>query len=101
LKTALGHEKLLDNQGWANFTKVDGKIYAYGFEVVPCEIEKDVLLLAPRKNLVLGYDLESDQTTFQVLDMSKVTGDNTFRVIALCNMAVGVVFPELCSISRP
>lgn len=101
LKTALGNQKIFDNQVWANFTKVDGKIYAYGFEVVPCEIEKDVLLLAPKKNLVLGYDLESDQTTFQILDMSKVTGDNTFRVIALCNMAVGVVYPELSVISRP
>lgn len=101
LKTALGNEKLFDNQVWANFTKVDGKIFAYGIEVVPCGIEKNVILMAPAKNLVLGYDLESDQTAFQILDMSKVTGDNSFRVIAMCNMAVGIVYPELICISTP
>lgn len=99
LKTALGNDKMVDNLVWSNFTKEGDKIYAYGFEVVPSRIEKDTILLAPAKNLILGYDLESDATTFQILDMSKVTGDNSFRVIALANMAVGVVFPELMVIS--
>ena len=101
LKTALGNDKIFDNQVWANFTKVDGKIFAYGIEVVPCGIEKNVILMAPAKNLVLGYDLESDQTSFQILDMSSVTGDNEFRTIALCNMAVGIVYPELAILSTP
>ena len=100
LKTALGNDKIFDNQVWANFTKVDGKIFAYGIEVVPCGIEKNVILMAPAKNLVLGYDLESDQTAFQILDMSSVTGDNQFRVIAMCNMAVGIAYPELAVISK-
>lgn len=101
LKTALGNEKIFDNYVWNNFTKEGDKIYAYGFEIVPSRIAKDVILLAPRKNLILGYDLESDQTAFQILDLSQVTGDNEFRVIALCNMAVGIVYPELMVISKP
>lgn len=101
LKTALGNEKIFDNYVWNNFTKEGDKIYAYGFEIVPSRIAKDVILLAPRKNLILGYDLESDQTSFQILDLSQVTGDNEFRVIALCNMAVGIVYPELMVISKP
>lgn len=101
LKTALGNEKIFNNYVWNNFTKEGEKVYAYGFEVVPSRIDADVILLAPKKNLVLGYDLESDQTTFQILDMSQVTGDNEFRVIALCNMAVGIVYPELMVISKP
>lgn len=101
LKTALGNEKIRDNYVWSNFTKEGEKVYAYGFEVVPCRIAKDTILLAPNKNLILGYDLESDQTSFQILDLSQVTGDNEFRVIAMCNMAVGVVYPELCCISKP
>lgn len=99
LKTALGNEKIFNNYVWNNFTKEGEKVYAYGFEIVPCGIAADTILLAPSKNLILGYDLESDATSFQILDMSKVTGDNTFRVIALCNMAVGVVYGELMSIS--
>ena len=101
LKTALGNEKIRDNYVWSNFTKEGEKVYAYGFEVVPCRIAKDTILLAPNKNLILGYDLESDQTAFQILDLSQVTGDNEFRVIAMCNMAVGVVYPELMIISKP
>lgn len=101
LKTALGNEKIRDNYVWSNFTKEGEKVYAYGFEVVPCRIAKDTILLAPSKNLVLGYDLESDQTSFQILDLSQVTGDNEFRVIAMCNMAVGIVYPELFVISKP
>lgn len=101
LKTALGNEKIRDNYVWSNFTKEGEKVYAYGFEVVPCRIAKDTILLAPSKNLVLGYDLESDQTSFQILDLSQVTGDNEFRVIAMCNMAVGIVYPELFVLSKP
>ena len=101
LKTALGNEKIFNNYVWNNFTKEGEKVYAYGFEVVPCRIAKDTILLAPNKNLILGYDLESDQTAFQILDLSQVTGDNEFRVIAMCNMAVGVVYPELMVISKP
>ena len=100
LKTALGNEKIFNNYVWNNFTKEGEKVYAFGFEVVPCRIEKDVILLAPNKNLILGYDLESDQTAFQILDLSQVTGDNEFRVIAMCNMAVGLVYPELMVISK-
>lgn len=101
LKTALGNEKIFNNYVWNNFTKEGEKVYAYGYEVVPCRIAKDTILLAPNKNLILGYDLESDQTAFQILDLSQVTGDNEFRVIAMCNMAVGVVYPELMVISKP
>ena len=101
LKTALGNEKIRDNYVWSNFTREGEKVYAYGFEVVPCRIAKDTILLAPNKNLILGYDLESDQTAFQILDLSQVTGDNEFRVIAMCNMAVGIVYPELMVISKP
>ena len=101
LKTALGNEKIRDNYVWSNFTKEGEKVYAYGFEVVPCRIAKDTILLAPNKNLILGYDLESDQTAFQILDLSQVTGDNEFRVIAMCNMAVGIVYPELFVLSKP
>lgn len=101
LKTALGNEKIFDNYVWNNFTKEGDKVYAYGFEIVPSRIAKDTILMAPRKNLILGYDLESDQTAFQILDLSQVTGDNEFRVIALCNMAVGLVYPQLFVISKP
>lgn len=101
IKTALANEKLADNLVWSNYAKEGDKVFAYGFEIVPCRIAKDAILLAPAKNLVLGFDLESDQTNFQILDLSSVTGDNEFRVIAMCNIAVGLVFDELMVLSTP
>lgn len=101
LKNALGNQKLFDNYVWNNWVKEGEKVYAFGFEVVPSRIAKDTILLAPVKNMILGYDLESDQTNYQILDMSQTTGDNSFRVIALCNIAVGVVYPDLFVISKP
>lgn len=101
LKTALGNEKIFDNYVWNNFSKEGDKIYVYGFEIVPCRIAKDTILLAPAKNLVLGYDLESSQTEYRIIDMRETTGDNAFRVIAMGNIAVGVVYPDLMVLSKP
>lgn len=101
VKTALGNAAISEHNVWNNWTKEGDKIFAFGIELVPSRIEKDVILMAPVKNLILGYDLESDATKFEILDMSRVTGDNSFRVIALCNMAVGLVYPELMVIAKP
>lgn len=101
LKTALGNEKYADNYVWNNFSRDGERIFVYGYEVVPCRIAKDTILLAPAKNLVLGYDLESSQTEYRIIDMRETTGDNAFRVIAMGNIAVGIVYDELFVISKP
>lgn len=101
LLTALGNKNVTNDLVFSNFAKEGNKVYAYGFEVVPCQIAKDVILAAPAKNLVLGFDVQSDATEFQLLDMSQVTGDNSFRVIAMTSLAVGIVFPELMVLSKP
>ena len=39
LMTALGNESPLTTAVWANFAKEGNKVFAYGYEVVPCRIE--------------------------------------------------------------
>lgn len=101
LKVALAKEAILGDQVWANFGKEGEKIYAYGFEIVPCMIAKDAILLAPAKNIVLGYDVADSEISYKMIDMRDATLDNTFRVGVITNIAVGYVYPELIVISKP
>lgn len=80
---------------FSNFGKENGKIYVYGFEVVPTMQPKNSIIFVPANNLVLGFDTMGSQTEYKLIDMRETTGDNMFRVIAITNIAVGVVAPEI------
>lgn len=84
----------LTNQVWSNFTKEGDKVYAYGFEIVPCAIAKGKMVAANPKNLVLGYDLENGETSYKMIDMRETTLDNSFRLSVITNIAVGVIYPQ-------
>ena len=101
LKVALAKEAILNTQVWANFGREGDKVYAYGFEVVPCMIAKNAMILAPAKNLVLGYDIADSEVSYKMIDMRQTTLDNTFRVGVITNIAIGYVYPELIVVSKP
>lgn len=101
LKVALSKEAILGDQVWANFGRDGEKIYAFGFEVVPCLIAKNAMVLAPAKNLVLGYDIADSEISYKMIDMRQTTLDNTFRVGVVTNIAIGYVYPELIVVSKP
>ena len=100
LKVALAKEAILGDQVWANFGRDGEKIYAFGFEVVPCLIAKNAMILAPAKNLVLGYDIADSEVSYKMIDMRQTTLDNTFRVGVITNIAIGYVYPELIVVSK-
>ena len=101
LNVALAKEAILNTQVWANFGREGDKIYAYGFEVVPCMIAKNNIVLSPAKNLVLGYDIADSGVSYKIIDMRQTTLDNTFRVGVITNIAIGYVYPELIVVSKP
>lgn len=101
LNVALANEAILNTQVWANFGREGNKIYAYGFEVVPCMIAKNAIVIAPAKNLVLGYDVADSEISYKIIDMRQTTLDNTFRVGVITNIAIGYVYPELIVVSKP
>lgn len=100
LMTALGNESPLTTAVWANFAKQGEKVFAFGYEVVPCRIEKNTILASHPMNLVLGYDVENGDIQYKIVDMRKSTLENMFRVGVITNIAVGVVYPELCVIAK-
>lgn len=100
LKTALGNESPLTTAVWANFSKEGDKVYAYGYEIVPCRIERNSILASHPMNLVLGYDVENGDIQYKIVDMRESTLENMFRVGVITNIAIGVVYPELCVIHK-
>ena len=100
LKTALGNESPLTTAVWANFSKEGDKVFAYGYEIVPCRIERNSILASHPMNLVLGYDAENGDIQYKIVDMRETTLENMFRVGVITNIAIGVVYPELCVLHK-
>ena len=97
LEVALGKETAgnLTVSIFKNYSKNGDTINVMGFDVVPTMQSRGTILMGPVKNLVLGFDTFDSHTEYRLIDMRETTGDNSFRVLALSNIAVGVVLPEL------
>ncbi len=80
---------------FSNYARENGRIYIMGYEVVPSMVGKNKIIFGPARNLVLGYDTFDSHLEYKLIDMRETTGDNMFRVIAISNIAVGVIMPEL------
>lgn len=83
------------NDRFSNYGRENGRIYIMGYEVVPTMQSKNFILFGPARNLVLGYDTFDSHLEYKLIDMRNTTGDNMFRVLAISNIAVGVIVPEL------
>lgn len=90
----------LTNQVWANFTREGDALYAFGYKVVPTEQSRNTVIVGPARNMVLGYDTFDSHTSYKLIDLRETTGDNAFRILALSNIAVGLVLGELFVYSR-
>lgn len=91
----------LTNQVFSNYARQDGRIFIMGYEVVPSMITKGKVIFGPARNLVLGFDTYSAHVEYKLIDMRETTGDNQFRVIALTNIGVGIIMPELFVLLEP
>ena len=80
---------------FSNYARENGRIYIMGFEVIPTVQSKNTIIVGPAKNLVLGYDTFDSHIEYKLIDMRETTGDNMFRVLAISNIAVGIIMPEL------
>lgn len=85
---------------FGNYSKANGHIYVMGFEVIPTMISKGKIIMGPVRNLILGFDTFDSHIEYKLIDMRDTTGDNMFRILAISNIAVGIVFPELFVISE-
>lgn len=83
------------NDRFANYGRENGRIFVMGYEIVPSMISKNKVVFGPARNLVLGYDTFDSHLEYKLIDMRETTGDNMFRVLAISNIAVGIIMPEL------
>lgn len=83
------------NDRFANYGRENGRIFVMGYEIVPSMIGKNKVVFGPARNLVLGYDTFDSHLEYKLIDMRETTGDNMFRVLAISNIAVGIIMPEL------
>lgn len=86
---------------FSNYAKEGDKVYVMGYEVAPTMQSKNTIIFGDPRNLVLAFDTFDSNLEWKLIDMRETTGDSMFRVIALSNIAVGVVFPEGFVISQP
>ena len=96
LKMALGNMCCPNNQSiFSNYAMgADGGVIIYGFNVIPTMQSRNTIIVGDPRNLVLGYDTFDSHLEYKLIDMRETTGDNAFRVLAISNIAVGIVFPE-------
>lgn len=91
----------LTNSEFKNYAIENGRLFVMGFEVIPTEQTPSTVIFGPAKNLVLGFDTMDSHVEYKFIDMRETTGDNTFRVIAISNIGVGVIYPALFTFSKP
>lgn len=101
LKIALGKICCANNPSFSNYALNGGNMEVFGFEIVPTMQTRGTVIFGPARNLVLGFDTYDSHLEYRILDMKEHTGDNQFRVIAISNIGVGVVNPDLFVYSRP
>jgi hypothetical protein len=83
------------NDRFANYGRENGRIFVMGYEIVPSMVSKNRVIFGPARNLVLGFDTYDSHLEYKLIDMRVSTGDNMFRVLAISNIAVGIIMPEL------
>lgn len=79
---------------FSNYAKEGERVFIFGFEVIPTMQSRNGIIFGDPRNLVLGFDTYDSHATWKLIDMRETTGDNMFRIIAITNIAVGIVFPE-------
>ena len=97
LEVALGKQCSCNTRDniFNNYARENGRIFVMGFEIVPTMQSRNTIIVGPARNLVLGYDTFDSHIEYKLIDLRETTGDNMFRVLAISNIAVGIIMPEL------
>ena len=85
---------------FGNYGRENGRIYIMGYEVVPTLQSRGTVIFGPAKNLVLGFDTFDSHLQYKLIYMMDTTLDDMYRVAAISNIAVAVVFPQLFVMSK-
>ena len=103
LKMALGKICCPNNESiFSNYAKgPNGGVIIFGFEVISTMQSRNTIIFGDPRNLVLGFDTFDSHLQYKIIDMKDTTLDDMYRVGAISNIAVGIMFPELFVVSKP
>lgn len=103
VKMALGKICCPNSQSiFSNYARgANGGVIIYGFELIPTEMSRNNIIFGDPRNLVLGFDTYDSHLQYKLIDMKDTTLDDMYRVGAISNIAVGIVFPEIFVVSKP
>ena len=103
LEVALGKDCSCNNvnQIFNNYARNNGRIWVMGFEIIETMQSRNTIIVGNPKNLFLGFDTFDSHLEYKLIDMRETTGDNMFRILAISNIAVGILYPELFVVSKP
>ena len=103
VRMALGKVCCPNNQSiFSNYAQgPNGGIFIYGFELIPTEMSRNFIIFGDPRNLVLGFDTYDSHLSYKIIDMIDTTLDDMWRVAAISNIAVGIIFPDIFVISKP
>lgn len=96
LKMSIGKLCCPNNQSiFSNYAMgPDGGVIIFGVPVVSTMQSRNTIIVGDPRNLVLGYDTFDSHIQYKLIDMRDTTGDNMFRILAISNIALGIIFPE-------
>ena len=102
LKMKLGTICCPNNESiFSNYAKgPDGGIYIYGFPIVPTSQSRNFILFGPARNLVLAFDSFSSHLEYKIIDMKEHTLEDKYRIGAISNIGLGVIYPELFTYTK-
>ena len=96
LKMALGKICCPNSQSiFSNYAMgPDGGVIIFVIPVISTMQSRNTIIVGDPRNLVCGFDTFDSHLEYKLIDMRNSTGDNMFRVLAISNIAVGIIFPE-------
>lgn len=94
LRLSLGKICCPNNQSiFSNYAQgANGAIIIDGFEVVPTMQSRNLIIFGDPRNLVLGFDTYDSHLQYKMIYMGDTTGDDAYRVIAVTNIGLGIMF---------
>lgn len=102
VKMALGKTCCPNNQSiFSNYAMgPEGGVIIYGFELIPTLQSRNTIIFGDPRNLVLGFDTMDSHLSYKIIYMMDTTLDDAYRVAAISNIAIGIVWPEGFTYSR-
>ena len=73
----------------------DGGVIIFGYELIPTDMSRNKIIFGDPRNLVLGFDTYDSHVEYRIVNMKEHTLDDSWRVAAISNIGMAVVFPEI------